>query len=579
MKNSKGIGVKLYLLISFVTIFIISISSFSYITFKNYNEKNKARMQRTAEYINVVDESRQAQVTFKKQVQEWKDTLLRGNNTDSFKKYYSQFTAENDNVQKQLSALKEHMQNLGLDTSSLDKLSASHKDLYSKYTEAIKNYDSNNSESYHIVDSLVNGIDRKPTDDMDSLVKDIQDNAKVESENILVQSNIDSSNFYKSLAAIVIVGILLTIFFALIIDNTYKRITKFINQLKTLMEQAENGDLTISGAIHTKDELGDLTERFNKFILQIRNLISEANTATITVVSSSNDIVKTSADISKTSEEVASTISNMAENACNEYKLIDESNNAVQDVVQGVNRITENTMHITSLADNAIHTVNNGSKELSRQIENMSNTKDASKNVSTVISNLSTKSIEIGKVVDFINGISEQINLLALNASIEAARAGEAGKGFTVVANEVNNLAQLSKESTEKISNLITEVQNDIKKAVIEVDKTGASIDEQAVSLNETYNSLKQIEESVLNVTNKINEVAKDTQIINKNAMSVEKSIKNIVNIVDGNTSSTQEIAAATEEHSASIEEISHSMSSLADLSNDLQKTLSKFKV
>jgi methyl-accepting chemotaxis protein len=579
MKNSKGIGIRLYLLIGFVMVFVISITCFSYTAFRNYSEKNKVRLQRTAEYIILVDEARQAQVSFKKQVQEWKDTLLRGNDVESFNKYYSQFTQDNENVQKQLSTLKEDMNKQGLDTSSVEKLLDTHKELYVKYTEAIKNYDSNNPKSYHIVDGLVNGIDRKPTDDMDALVKDIQNQANAESQHMIDQSNIDSGNFYKTLIFIVTIGIILTIFFAVLISLTYKRITNFIIQFKTLMEQAETGDLTINGIIYKEDELGELTEKFNAFIYKIRALISEANTTTKTVVSSSTNIMRTSAEVSKTSEQVALAISNIAESAAEEYKLIEKSNNAVKDVAKGVNNITENTVHIMELANQAINTVNNGSKDLHDQIMSMTTTKDASKNVSIVISNLSAKSNEIGTVIEFINGITEQINLLALNASIEAARAGEAGKGFTVVANEVNNLAQLSKESTQKISNLINEVQVDIEKAVLEVNTTNVSIEEQAKSLNETNNSLKLIRESVFEVTQKIKEVVTETKGINQNAAHVETSINNIVTIVNQSTSSTQEIAAATEEHSASIEEISSSMDFLAELSEKLYDTLSKFKV
>lgn len=579
MKNSQGIGIRLYCLIGFVMIFVISITSFSYIAFQNYSEKNKARLQRTTEYIALVDESRQAQVNFKKQVQGWKDTLLRGNNIESFNKYHSEFTQENENVQNQLSTLKKDMTKQGLDTSSVEELLDTHKELYVKYTEALKKYDFSNPESYHIVDGLVTGIDRKPTDDMDALVKDIQDKANTESQNMIAQSNIDSGNFYKTLISIVIIGIILTIFFAVLISFTYKRITKFIEQFKMLMEQAEMGDLTINGIIHKEDELGELTQKFNSFINKIRALISEANSTTKNVVSSSNDIMRTSAEVSKASEQVASAISNMAESASEEYNLIEKSNSAVKDVAKGLDNITKNTVQIMDLADKAINTVSNGSKDLYNQIENMSITKDASKSVSIVISNLSAKSNEIGKVIEFINGITGQINLLALNASIEAARAGEAGRGFTVVANEVNNLAQLSKESTQKISNLINEVQADIEKAVVEVSNTNVSIEEQTRSLNETDNSLKLIEKSVFEVTQKIKEVVTETKGINQNAIYVENSINNIVNIVNQNTSNTQEIAAATEEHSASFEEISSSMNFLAELSEKLQDTLSKFKV
>jgi len=579
MKSSKGIGTRLYLLIGFVMVFVLSITSFSWITFKSLNENYKYRLQRTAEYINLVDESRQAQVDFKKQVQEWKDTLLRGYDSESFKKYYSQFTQENDNVQGQLLNLKEDMKKQGMDTSSIDTLLNTHKDLYNKYNTAIQSYDSNNAESYRIVDGLVKGIDRKPTDDMDTLVKDIQDKSKLETDNMMNQSDIDSNNFNKNLICIAVLGIILTLFFAFLITSTYKGITKFIEQFKKLMEQAEMGDLTINGVVHKKDELGQLTEGFNGFIFKIRTLISESMEATTTVVSSSNEVMNTSDEVSKTTEDIAHTISTIADNALNEARLAVEINNSVNDVVRGVNRITENSMHISELATNAMTTVTNGSESLNHQIETMSATKNASNNVSEVISNLSTKSNEIGVVVDFISGITEQINLLALNASIEAARAGEAGKGFTVVANEVNKLAALSKESTEKISHLIGQVQTDISNAVVEVTNTNNSIDKQSISLKETNESLNLIYKSVFEVTNKIKEVAAETEEINKNVISVEQSINNISTIIDDNALNTQEISSATEEHTASIKEIASSMNILVELSNNLQNTLSKFKV
>jgi methyl-accepting chemotaxis protein len=579
MKGSKGIGTKLYMLIGFVMIFILGITSFSWITFENYNEKYKSRLEKTTEYITLVDEARQAQVDFKKQVQEWKDTLLRGYDSESFKKYYSQFTQEKNTVQSEILKLKEDMKSKDMDTSSVDSLISAHRDLFDKYDKAIKSYDSNNAESYRVVDGLVKGIDRKPTDDMDSLVKNIQDIANAETENMMKQSDIDSNNFNRNLIIIAILGVVLIILFTVLIMSTYKDIKNFIEQFKSLLEQAEMGDLTIIGKVHKKDELGELTERFNKFIKKIRTLISEAAEIAVSVASSSNDIMKTSDDISKTSEEVASTISNLAESTSNEAQLAEESSNSVEDVVQEVNRITENTKFINELANIAMETVTKGVDNLNQQVEIMSNTKNASHNVSDVISNLSIKSNEIGKVVEFINRITEQINLLALNASIEAARAGEAGKGFTVVANEVSNLAELSKESTQKISDLIGDVQTDITKAVNEVNTTNVSIDKQAVSLNETGDSLTLIQKSVFEVTNKIKEVATEAEKVNYNAISVEKSINNITNLIEKSSSSTQEIAAATEEHTASIEEIASSMNHLAELSTHLQKSISKFTV
>lgn len=579
MKGNKGIGLKLYMLIAFVTIFILGISSFSWITFKNLYIKHNNNLQVTAEYINIVDEARQAQVDFKKQVQEWKNILLRGNDPDSFKKYYSQFSQENDNVHTQLLKLKDDMDKHGMDTSLVDTLLSSHKEIYDKYNEAIKSYDTNNVESYRIVDKLVNGIDRKTTDDMDALVKQIQDSAKLETENVIKISSNDADNFNKNLIFCVTIGIILTILFTILIIRTYKSIIKFIEQLKKLMEQAESGDLTIKGKVYKKDELGQVTERFNKFIDSIRNLILEAKLTSETVASLSNEVKKNSDEITKTAEEVASSIESLAENSSKQVELAENSSSSVKGVVSGVNSITENTMHINELASRAMETVINGISSLKHQSDRMNGTKNTSQIVTDIIFDLSTKSKEIGKVIEFINGITEQINMLALNASIEAARAGEAGRGFTVVANEVKNLAELSKDSTQKINNLISAVQSDIEKAVSEVNNTNISIDEQVNSLKLTDQSFNLIQKAVFEVTNKIKDVTAETEIINENAISVEKSIKNIVNIIEYNSSGTEEVASATQEYTACIQEVASSMSKLSEQSDNLQKVINKFTV
>ncbi|KMT21754.1 methyl-accepting chemotaxis protein [Clostridium cylindrosporum] len=579
MKGNKGIGVRLYALIGFVIVFIITISSFTWYKFKNFDEKSKIRLESTIKYINLVDHSRQAQVHFKIQVQEWKNILLRGNDPKSFDKYYSQFTEEYENVQSRISNIKINMSKSGMDTSLVDTLLSDHKYLYDKYTKAIQGYDKKNPQSYKIVDTMVKGMDRSPTQNMDKLVSYIDDKAKSETEKMVKEANEDTSEFNKSLVVMTTGGIILIIFFAILITLTYRGITKFIDQFNLLMEKAEDGDLTIKGEIYKKDELGQITERFNRFIDRVRDLISEAKKTSEVVAASSSEIMEATDRVSAASEEVATTISNIANGASRQVELAEESSSSVKGVVEGLNHISENTIYIDELASSAMEIVNNGTISIKDQSEKMSTTKNASEDVTNVISELSKKSKEIGTVVEFINGITEQINLLSLNASIEAARAGEAGRGFTVVANEVKKLAELSKESTLKISNLIEEVQIDIEKAVNGVSDTKTSIDEQEASLKIIDDSFNLIRESVFDVASKIKEVANETKIINENAISAEKFLENIVGIIEQSALGTEEVASTTEEQTASIQEVASSMSNLVELSNNLEVSISKFKV
>lgn len=579
MNNNSGIKLRLYMMVAFTITLTIGISIFSWTSFNNSNEKSHSRLHNTIDYIDLVNSSRKIQVDFKEQVQEWKNTLLRGNDPASLKKYYDAFLNKHKTIQEDLIALKKDMSSKDLDTSLVDNLLSSHKELYDKYTIAIKKYDSNNKESFKIVDTLVKGIDRAPTDDMDSLVKQIEDTAKLKAEDMINEANKESLNFRKTLSGILLFSICVIVFLTILILSTYKGIKNFISELERVINKAEQGDLTVEGRVYSKDELGMLTKQFNKFLSEIRFLISKARETSVVVLSSSHEILKSSEETSKASEEISATVTSISEGALEQSKLAHEGNNLVKDVSISLHSIADNTLNISDLANKSMKIVNNGTRILEYQRNKMSHSQKASQNVSEVISELSIKSSEIGQIIGFINGITGQTNLLALNASIEAARAGEAGRGFSVVANEVKKLAELSKESTEKINNLIIEVQRDIEKAVIEMNNTKISIDEQSSSLQSTENAFNDIKLSVSEVVNKINAVSYETQIVNSNILSVENSINNIENLVTESASFTEEAASITEEQTASMVEISSSINELTELSKDLQNTLEKFIV
>lgn len=455
MNNNGGIKLRLYMMVSFTIILTIGISIFSWTSFSNSNEKSHSRLHNTIDYIELVNSSRKIQVDFKEQVQEWKNTLLRGNDPASFKKYYDAFLNKHKTIQEDLLTLRKNMSSNGIDTSLVDNLLSSHKELYNKYTIAIKKYDSNNKESFKVVDTLVRGIDRAPTEDMDSLVKYIEDTAKLKTENMIIESNKEANNFKKVLIEILIFSICIIIFLTILILSTYKGIKSFISEFQRVINKAEQGDLTVEGNVYSRDELGILTSQVNKFLSEIRSLISKAKETSAVVLSSSNEILKSSEETSKASEEISATVTSISEGASEESKLAHEGNNLVKDVAISLHNITNNTLNISDLANKSMEVVNNSTKVLEYQKDKMLHSQQASQTVSEVISNLSIKSSEIGQIIGFINGITGQTNLLALNASIEAARAGEAGRGFSVVANEVKKLAELSKESTQKISNLI----------------------------------------------------------------------------------------------------------------------------
>ena len=578
MKNS-GIKGNLFFLVVFMLIFMVGMGSFTFYSLNSTSHQGQKDVATVNKYIDLVDDSRNIQVTFKKQVQAWKDLLLRGLDQSKYNTYLSEFTGYNNDVLEGLTGLKTSMVSLGIDGALVNKVSTEIDQLQINYTNALQSYDKTNKDSYKIVDTLVKGMDRAPTNDMDTLVKSIRDKSTSQIASMNLASENNNKQLKVFLFIIIAISICLIILLTLMTLLTYKNIEKFIKQFQVLMQKAEDGDLTIQGTVFSKNELGFLTIRFNKFIENIKALILETKEMSYLVASSSNDILKNSDETAKTSQQISETISEVASGATRQSTLAEQSNDMVASVTSDLNKVTEATNHMKELAMETDKIVIQGISSINFQNDKILDSKNTTGEVSASILNLSTKSADIVQFVEVINGISSQTNLLALNASIEAARAGEAGKGFAVVADEIRKLADSSSSSTSKIEELNKAIQNGINETVSKMEKFQKSMEEQTESIKNTENIFWEIKESTSKVTNEIIEISNKTQIIDKNSLSLEKAIKNISNVIEQNAAASEEVAASTDEQVASIEEITLSISSLTKSSDKLKQFLDKYKV
>lgn len=578
MKNSRIKG-NLIFLVVFMLILMLGMGSFTFYSLTSTANQSQKDLATIDEYTDLVDKSRTVQVNFKKQVQAWKDLLLRGSDDANYNTYLTQFTDYNKQVKEGLASLKKPMISLGMDAASVDKVSSELDELQNNYTNALKSYDKNNKESYKIVDTLVKGMDKAPTNDMDTLVKEIIDksNAKAASMNLAVKNR--NKQFEVYLFIILVVSACIICLLTVMTLLTNKTIEKFIKQFEALMEKAEDGDLTVKGTVFSQNELGVLTARFNKFIEKIKTLILETKGMGSLVASAANDILNNSDQTVKTSEQISKTISDVASGATKQSQLVHEGNNMVTSVTSDLNKVTEASNYMKQLSAETDKIVAEGISSIKLQNERMSDSRNTTEEVSVAIMNLSSEAAKIAEFVDVINGISSQTNLLALNASIEAARAGEAGKGFAVVADEIRKLAESSSSSTSKIEEIIKLIESRVGDIVSKMEKFHESMEEQTESIKEIENVFWKIKDSTSKVNNEIIEVSSKTQTINESSLLLEKAINNISNVVEQNAAASEEVAAATEEQYSSIEEIGISAGNLTKSSDKLMLFLEKYKV
>ncbi len=352
-----------------------------------------------------------------------------------------------------------------------------------------------------------------------------------------------------------------------------------INKLETLMKEARNGNLNISIKDKYSDEISSLGNNFDDMAVNIKTLVSKVGVSSLNVLESSEKVHHLSSAFHTTVEQVAESMHQIAlgasEQAENNYKslefvkILSDDINKVGSEVKVVTEIIGDTK---SLSENALSVVK-ALNEKSMQTSLVTN------DIVSNINELNTDMKEIQKIVKFIGKISEQTNLLSLNAAIEAARAGDAGKGFAVVAEEVRKLADQTKEALTTIGNVIKNIEEKANRTAISASNTQEIIKQQMIAVSETDNSFDAIFKSLENIS--------------KYMLSFESSVSNILDsgkmtleAINNNSSVSEETAATVEEVSATtqnqldgVEEVGDQAKLLNELAQELNKSISIFKV
>lgn len=207
----------------------------------------------------------------------------------------------------------------------------------------------------------------------------------------------------------------------------------------------------------------------------------------------------------------------------------------------------------------------------------MKKVNEQTESISTTIQQLETRSKEIGTIVSIISNISDQTNLLSLNAAIEAARAGEEGKGFSVVAEEVRKLAVQSSESANQIGVLIGEIQRDIEKSANSIKEGTETVKEGLVSANQAGVEFKDILTSIKEVSSQIQEVSASIKQMNSGIETVSGAINDSLIVSEEAADFSNTVAASIEEQTATMEEIAATSIVLSEMAEQLHRLTKKF--
>lgn len=375
---------------------------------------------------------------------------------------------------------------------------------------------------------------------------------------------------------IIVVFVLVGLIASILLANS---LTRPIVNIVSIMKKAEKGDLTHRADYLYKNEIGQLGQSFNTMIDNIKVMIEENKKVSAYAVNRAHDLERISAESASASEQIASAIEEVAKGAVSQVDYSERTNREMKELSSEINEVSNNMTRVSeitettkTLSSNSIKTINElteKNKEMGTNIGQVDVTMDG----------LNKEIAQIKDIVEMIKNVSEETNLLSLNASIEAARAGAAGRGFAVVAEEIRKLADQTKSSSMRIETVIASILNQTKKSVELVKMTITLFKEQTTSITNTKDAFENILEGTNAIIDEINYVEASISKINVNKEKVETAINEMVEVAEDSSATTEEVTATTEEQSAAADELGHLASSLSTTVLELEKTINKFKV
>jgi len=323
-----------------------------------------------------------------------------------------------------------------------------------------------------------------------------------------------------------------------------------VNQFLTVISQVARGDLTLR-AKATNDSFGNVAEALNSMLDNFTQVLERAS--------------KAAGDVSTSANEILVASEQMASGATQQDQEITNTSSAVEELTVSMKQVSNNAEASAEAARRALEAAEQGNRSVRDTLEGMQRIRASVQATAKRIKSLGDRSLEISEIINVINDITEQTNLLALNAAIEAARAGEAGRGFAVVADEVRRLAEHSRSATKDIAALIKAIQAETSEAVVVMEEGTKEVEVGAKLADQAGKAL----EAISTVVRQSAELVQEISLASKQQVRGTEGVANAMQIISNITRQTSEGARQT---TSTVEH-------MVKLSEQLNGVLSQFRI
>ncbi len=384
----------------------------------------------------------------------------------------------------------------------------------------------------------------------------------------------------KSIQSITIIIVLASIILASLIALTMAgSITSVIRKLMAVLESFASGDLTASIKIKRKDEFSVLAGSANNAMQNIRELVSETSGISSEVHSTADTVNENARTILNTTKEITQSITEIEDGLLQQAEDTQNCMTQMELLSDKITQVNENSERISDISAETQTTVSAGIEIIRDLNDKATETEASAKEIIQSIMELQTTTEYIVNIVNAINEISDQTNLLSLNASIEAARAGEAGRGFAVVADEIRKLSEQSATSANQIREYVSEITGKTNIAVSFAKKSQETVRYQRDQIDKTVSMFSTMTAQVETLTENLQNITDGIIDIQKSKQGTMTAIESISAVSQQTAASAEEVTSNVTLQLQSLEEFKSQADELIRVSGKLSEAIGKFKV
>ena len=368
-----------------------------------------------------------------------------------------------------------------------------------------------------------------------------------------------------------VVGVLIGIIISTGIQKNMKRISG-------RLEEVAEGNLTTKVSVKGHDEFNNLAVVANHMINNNKKLVQKVSGATDTLESSAQEVRQASNVMKDYSVNIIQAIDEINDGITKQSEHAEECVRKTDTLSEEIQNVSSIVGQVEGLVSEAENMINHGMQMVQTLGERATKTTDVTIKVETSIEELKKESEIINEFVETITDISEQTNLLSLNASIEAARAGEAGRGFAVVAEEIRKLADHSAEAAGEIQNNVTHITDQTVNSVENAKQARDMVALQTEAVQEVVGVFDDMNQCMQKLFDALKEIVSSTEQADKEREDTLAAVKNISDIIAETAEGTKLVQSVAAKLQENVDTMNQTAQSLGDNMNDLKSEISVFK-